>query len=155
MSSDKGEFDRFFAGLAEHIVDNSGIEIRQRDTSNAPLPEAVIMELEQIAERYARGNPFKVGDIVTPRKGYGTKGEGEPMVVLQVLDEPVQNMTDRSFADSTPSVVGFSVFGKRLDMRVAGWSNGSYSPFWSESWEYEFYDEAVHNAPKAGDTKNQ
>lgn len=50
----------------------------------SPLPEAIIMELRARLEVVNSPNPFKVGDLVTPRaNGYLTDA-GQPCIVVAV-----------------------------------------------------------------------
>lgn len=104
-----------------------------------PLPEAQIATLKEACERYAAPCPFKVGDIVTPRKGYSTRGVGVPHVVLEVLAEPLQLMK------ADPRVMSMNCFGRRIDMRVLchGETDGELAAYWVESWEYEPYVEGA------------
>lgn len=99
--------------------------------------EAQAISLRDFNERYQNAmlNPprFKAGDMVTPIKGVGTKGAGNPHVVLEV----------RSFGSIEPywsKDASSSGNGRRLDIRVACFVHGeSVSTFWVESIEYEPY----------------
>lgn len=99
-----------------------------------PLPEAVIAELRSDYARYGK-NPFKPGDLVTPIKGRNNRGAGEPHIVLEVLDTPVYTFAQ---ADN-PTATCSSSYGRRIDMRALCHVQGSYVPFWFESWEFEPY----------------
>lgn len=97
-----------------------------------PRAEAQVMELRQIAARYAAGCPFAVGDLVTPRKSYNIQGAGAPHIVLEVPAEPV-----RLWTISTPHDIGCAELGEPLDMRVACLTHlGEYMAFWGSSWRY-------------------
>lgn len=101
-----------------------------------PIPEAQIEELKDICSRYVAGCPFKVGDIVTPRRGYNIKGSGHPHIVIEVPAEP-----HRPFDVIAPSEAASHPYGARRDMRVVCMTDRglSYSAFWAESWTFEPY----------------
>lgn len=106
------------------------------DATPRPIPEAVVSELRDIYTRYSAGCPFKPGDLVTPRKGYNTKGAGEPHIVLEVIDSPACNLTP----PAEPFHAGSHAFGRRYDMRVISLSDGeAYVAHWTEAWVYEPY----------------
>jgi len=95
------------------------------------LPEAAIMRLREAASAYAVGCPFKVGDIVTLRKGYNIKGDGDPAIVVEVASVP-----HRTFDDQDP---GAQLFGMRLDMRTVCIRGDRVCAHWQESWHFEPY----------------
>lgn len=101
-----------------------------------PLPEAQIATLREAFERYKGECPFKPGDIVTPRKGYGYRDAGLPHIVLEVLNEPLRNF------EVTESVgTSSSGFGMKLDVRVACFTrDATVAAFWQESWCLEPYE---------------
>lgn len=110
------------------------------DTEAArPIPEAVVSDLRDIYTRYAAGCPFKPGDLVTPRKGYNSKGAGEPHIVLEVRDNATCDLTPPAEPSDTTSCT----FGRRLDIRVAYLAEGhrgqEYVTHWCESWVFEPY----------------
>lgn len=107
------------------VLDDEGREETQ------PLAEAVVMDLQELAGRYAAGCPFKPGDLVQPRRGYCSRWERQPHIVLEVLEKPLEP----SYHDSEPS--HSSGFGRRIDMRVALLTKDGISPFWVESWTYQ------------------
>lgn len=77
--------------------------------------------------------PFKAGDLVTPRKGAGMHGEGDPHVVLEALAEPV---FFQSHEDA--SAYSASTWGARVDVRVLHVNDsGHVHAHWGESWLYE------------------
>jgi hypothetical protein len=67
------------------------------------------MNLREISARYLAGNPFKAGDLVTPRRGYAIRGVGFPCLVLDVFDTPSTPEDDKR--DDRPY--------RRNDMRIA------------------------------------
>lgn len=98
-----------------------------------PLPEAQIATLREAAMRYTAPCPFRVGDLVTPRKGYRYHDAGLPHIVLEVSDDPI-----RTWPADEPNSSGF---GPRLDVRVANFaSDGTVVAFWQESWCLERFD---------------
>jgi hypothetical protein len=102
-----------------------------------PIPEAQIATLLEAFARYAAPCPFKPGDLVTPRKGFGYTDEGAPHIVLEIREAPVCqfDITDRTSPAS-------NLFGLKLDMRVACFrSSGDVEAFWQESWRHETYQE--------------
>ncbi|ELT50996.1 hypothetical protein [Brucella intermedia] len=104
-----------------------------------PIPEAQIATLKEVCERYTAGCPFKVGDIVTPRKGSIYRGRGVPHIVLEVPAEPHFHF-DHDDA-SRPA------YGARLDVRCACFvDNETTLLFWMESHWLEPWDEATANA---------
>lgn len=95
-----------------------------------PLPEAQVATLRDTFRRYTMKCPFAPGDIVTPVPGYSIFGQGHPHVVLEI--------SGPGFTFEGES--GSSGFGKRLDMRVAGFTHdGNVAAWWCESWEFEPY----------------
>lgn len=112
-----------------------------RKPGNRPIPEAQIATLLEASARYSAPCPFKAGDIVTPRKCFGYSGAGIPNVVLEVAAEP-----HRNFQPSNHVTPVSSVFGSRLDVRVASLGpSGDVVSFWQESWCLEMW--------QAGDQK--
>jgi hypothetical protein len=95
--------------LAEFLRDmdsNSAVAPKPRI-----LPEAEIERLRDLAARYAAPNPFKVGDLVTPRRGGVIKDRscGHPCVVVETFD-PI-------FSDHAE--VGSAEYLMRHTMRIA------------------------------------
>lgn len=100
------------------------------------LPEA---QIETLLEQFAvyRKNRFSPGDLVTPKKLSGTKGAGNPYVVVEILEDPPLIGMDKD-----PS---HRAFGVRPDIRVLTFvENELVLPFWGESWEYEPYIRPVN-----------
>lgn len=100
------------------------------DDSPAILPEAAIMRLKEAADRYIAGNPFKVGDIVTPRPGMNVAGAGKPHVVIAVRADP------QPVWDGEP---GSNAHGMCFDIRVASISGrpDRVMAHWCESWSFQ------------------
>lgn len=96
--------------------------------------EALLLDLKDHCARYQAGCAFSIGDVVTPRKGYGTRGAGAPHVVLEVLEcgEEIFNAETQD-----PGGTGSSGFGRRLDMRVVTRMGGKICMFWEESVNFE------------------
>lgn len=93
--------------------------------------EAQIMELSLHGNAYLKGNPYKPGDWVTPKKCFGIKGAGNPHFVLET------RQSDPNFSTGSE---GSAKHGGVLDMRVACYvENDSITAFWVESWQYEEY----------------
>lgn len=104
-------------------------------SSPKPLPEALCTTLREVADRYARQNPFKPGDLITPCVAGDMKGAGEPHVVLEVRGRPEPDFANaKSVADTTSNA-----FGRRSDIRVASRCGDDIAPFWVESWQFELY----------------
>lgn len=73
-----------------------------RQESPRILPEAAIERLKEAAVLYCAENPYKAGDIVTPRKGSPIKGRGIPHLVLEVSEGfPIQSQTAGSWVTAT------------------------------------------------------
>lgn len=107
------------------------------DYSTRILPEAQEARLREYNDLYQsmvqNGTKFQPGDMVTPRAGYGTKGVGQPHVVLETRHAGV---IDPHWTND----VSASSNGKRQDVRVACFVNDrSMVAFWVESFEYEPY----------------
>lgn len=116
-----------------------------------PLPEAEIMELAGIAERYGSACPFKRGDIITPRRNSNYCDAGVPHVVIEVIDPPA-----RSFMINDPSACSSSNYAHRMDLRVVsfqparvdGQVRWNAMPFYVESWAFEPFDLAAAQEQK-------
>ncbi|WP_051949290.1 hypothetical protein [Methylosinus sp. PW1] len=105
-----------------------------KSTSPSILPEAAIARLREAGERYAVGNLFRIGDIVTPRKDSDVKGAGDPHVVIETKDS---SKAEFAFVGAP----GSNTFGQRLDLRVLHISNDRIVPHWVESWQFEWWTE--------------
>lgn len=108
-----------------------------RSEKKAPKtsPEVLSTNLRELADRYAAPCPFKVGDLVTPRADSDYVGEGEPQIVLEVLETPIRNFVTYGSKDSVHS----QAYGVRLDVRVGCEADGCLVAFWKESWKLEPY----------------
>lgn len=125
---DHNEIGALLAGL----LDNGGKSDDQPVNTGRPLPEAAVETLKDLYQRYTGKHPFKPGDIVTPRKGYGLRGAGHPCIVLEIPKEPIRDMKAETHNMN---------YGSRLDMRVATIEKGGIViPFWSESWQYQRWE---------------
>jgi len=124
---DANQFGRMLAAMAED-------HDREMDqAASRPLPEAQIDELRRIEADYRAGCRFKVGHLVTPRKGRAIRDAGNPAIVLEVFDPPIRILAPvRDLFEC-----GNNVFGARYDMRVASFTSGDYVAFIAESWHYE------------------
>lgn len=104
-----------------------------------PLAEAQIEVLKDIVARYAAPCPFRVGDLVMARDGFGHGIPGQPAIVVEV---PAQSL--RIFNVDDPQDTGSSSFGGKIDMRIATLdrSGRDYAAYWVESWCFEPYPAA-------------
>jgi hypothetical protein len=91
-------------------------------------PEAAIERLKEAAARFNAGNPYKVGDIVTPIKDSPIKGHGNPHLVLEVSAEgfPVTAQTAGSWVSATA-----------FTLRVLTIDDGSIVPHIMPHWMVE------------------
>jgi hypothetical protein len=126
-------FGAILSGRAKvHAVDMSGESSRDNGYAVSIDKQAQAMELAMAGKRYLDGNPFRPGDMVTPRPGFAVKGEGHPHIVLDVLTNVEPRWTD--VEDSSTRQ------GQMLDMRVACFvRNDVMTTFWVEAWQYEAY----------------
>lgn len=100
----------------------------------AKIPHDIMAaELLIMGRDWIRGNPFKPGDLVTPRAGHNIRGHGKPMVVLEVF--PPGSLTDASSSEREYS----GNFVRRPNMRVLTIADGHFVPFLAESFAYEPY----------------
>jgi hypothetical protein len=111
--------------LAEH-------DRKQPDSPPTP-PDVLAHTLLEIFARYAAGNPFKPGDLVTPRKNYNIRGAGQPHVVVEILDGAA--LAEREAGS----------IAHRADMRLVCEERGEIAPFLGESWCFERYAGPVAN----------
>ena len=94
-------------------------------------PEAAMMELRAVYERYAQqlqGPRFKPGDWVTPVANGSLKRAGQPHIVLETTDGVP---APRFYLDA-----GASTEGRRLDIRVAAFVGADFNCWWTESFEF-------------------
>jgi hypothetical protein len=97
-------------GSLSSLLGGIGGGRRARSTRSNRSLEALIAELHDTARRYAAPSPFRVGDLVTVRADSDTKGQGEPHVVVEIIDPPV--VSDRAEA-------GSNQFLRKFDLKVA------------------------------------
>ena len=104
------------------------------DEENEPVtpPDVLAHTLQELCARYVAGNPFKRGDLVTPRPGYGVKGERRPHIVLDVFE------STRKIPDDYRGNMAMWP-----DMRVACENRGDIVAFLGESLAYQPYDGPV------------
>jgi hypothetical protein len=124
-----------FARALANAINGAAEDDDDKDDAPALLPEAVIADLKELCSRYTAGCPFRVGDLVTPRRGYNALGAGTPHIVIEVRSEPIRN-----FDVAQPGFLSSDHFGARIDIRVAHIDHGTTMVMhWGESWMYEPY----------------
>lgn len=98
--------------------------------------EAALQDLREMQRLYARENPFKVGDLITPKDGQHYSGAGYPHLVVEVFDPPQQ----RPFGGD---ISGTSAEGAWLDLRVATVNprTNNRVMYVVESWGFESWSE--------------
>jgi hypothetical protein len=85
------DLDRLLAEAAELVSGHM-----RRDPIHGPDKSAQdAMNLKEIYARFARGNPYKPGDLVTPRRGFNIRDAGAPCIVLETFDTPITPEVDR------------------------------------------------------------
>lgn len=105
------------------------LKAHTNEEEKVPTPPDVLAHtLKEICARYSAGNPFKRGDLVTPRAGYGVKDEGRPHIVLDVFWPTREIPAEYHGGDA-----------RWPDMRVVCESRGDIVTFLGESWTYEKY----------------
>jgi hypothetical protein len=95
-----GSFDDVIGAIVGQLNERRGHE-----AAGVSDPLGVLRAAQ---ERYAAPNPFRPGDVVTPRALTSMKGIGEPHVVLEVGEprgQPAQDSTS-------------SAFGARFDIAI-------------------------------------
>lgn len=100
-----------------------------RDLAEEPpktSPDILAHTLLEAYQRYAKGNPYKPGMLVTPRRNHGIRGEGEPNLVLNVFESVGHPpLVD----DGSPAYIS--------DMRILCERNGQIISFFADSLFYE------------------
>jgi len=92
-------------------------------------PLGQIARMRELAPRFTEPCPFKVGDLVTPRKDGFVRGSGQPCLVLHI------HAGDKS-PDFRIGESGSPDFGVIPDIRVARVTpNGTCVAFWTYSSE--------------------
>lgn len=104
---------------------------KKRKALSLPIPAAQIATLNEVKDRYVAGNPYRVGDIVTPRKSSSYNGRGTPHMIIEVSETPIRNIEGS---------VSSSAFGSRLDVRVIRVDDEHVVPFWMESFQLELWE---------------
>ena len=120
-----------------------GSDAAQQAPDRRGLPEAQVMRLREALERALGGNPFAVGDLVSPRPDATLGGAGDPHVVMETMASIMPSFrTDACCSE------------KRLDMRVAYIDRrGDLRTHWAESFEWEFWAPAL--AVMSGDASRE
>lgn len=93
-------------------------------------PEVVVHRLREVAKRYARPNPFKVGDLVTPYPESIIGGTGQPHLVITTRE------TDFDFQAGAYGTPGY---GAHCDIQVLFMGRGSIGPGWFDSACFDFW----------------
>lgn len=107
-----------------------GVLQRLAQDADAPRISAVgqVAVLKEGLERYRARCPYRIGDFVTPRRDTAMRGQGEPHLVVDLLD------IGRVF-NGDP---GSNVFGVKPDMTVLHVeSGGLVVGYCVESWMFE------------------
>jgi hypothetical protein len=100
----------------------------------APAPEAAIETLREICGVYRSGNPFRPGNLVTPRPYSHIGYSGRPHIVLETRDaEPFFELADDQSDVFSPA------FGMKFDIRIAYFDGEQVLTYWVESWQLEAY----------------
>lgn len=122
--------------MLDMLREMGGAEFEDRE-ERAPSspPDVLCKTLREVADRYAAGCQFKVGDLVTPRKGYNIKDEGRPHIVVDVRHNAVADLT----VPPDTGEIGNVTFGSRMDIRTAHEARGTMVMHWNESWQFEPY----------------
>lgn len=119
---DQSQIDAFGAAIANAA--------RSAAASNAPKisNSMTALHLRELFARYAAGNPFKAGQLVTPRAGYARGFVGEPYIVLQTFAPQPLEGCDTCAKQRA-----------REDMQVCGVIEGNFVTTVDESWRWEIY----------------
>lgn len=116
-------------GLAELLAEMRD-DREDRDGREPAMAAEALVEFQNSYAAFLVGCPFKVGDLITPRRGTVVKGAGKPHVVLEVREKPEPNFAGE---DGT---VGF---GSRNDVRVASFHGNTIARHWVESVDFDRY----------------
>lgn len=81
------------------------------DEKELPVDEQLTL-LKEAADGFINRPSFEVGELITPRKHSSTKGAGNPHIVVEVLDDPIDT------AKMASVEVGSNAMGKKIDLRV-------------------------------------
>lgn len=118
--------------------------VREWAKEHAPKakpPTFLVEALRDQAQFYTRENPFKVGDLVTPRKGTCYVGAGEVHLVIAVNE-----YAEYDFGNVDPVS---NRYGRKLDIRVLSWVQGQWPAHWVESAGFEPWVEPAAKAEDA------
>ncbi len=96
-------------------------------------PEGQIARMRELAPRFTAPCPFKVGDLVTPRKDGIVKGCGDPCLIVQINNAG----TEPDFRFGT---VASPTYGAIPDIRILHVKEGGNCvSAWMYSTEYDLY----------------
>lgn len=120
----------------------SGSSDDDEDTPRRPkrttiLLEAQILTLRELAAAYAAGNIYKVGDLITPRRGVNLRHAGAPHMIVEILEPPIRK------GESQKHSHGAVDFWARLDIRVVSFYGDYVVPHVMESWQVERWVEGM------------
>lgn len=116
------------------MMSDDEYEPRDEPPMSDEMKEARVMDLEMLCAVYSAPCQFTVGDLVTPRSIAPYTRSGEPHIVIEVPQVPVRN-----FNVTNPNEIRSNCYGQRCDMRILGPDPDCISPYWVESWAFEFY----------------
>lgn len=107
---------------------------REDEETTRPLPEAQISTLREACAAYTAGNPYKVGDLVTPRKWGNSKGAGDPHIVVEIGNG------EACFSAQTGHDSGSAHYGRKRDIRVICFgTSDTIVAYWMEAYQVEPY----------------
>lgn len=89
----------------------------------------VLARLRAQARLFEEANPFKVGDLVTPRADGDIIGAGDPAIIVEVLVEPIELRDPTAPVRETTT----QAWGRRLDVRFSVNHFGTVASFLAES----------------------
>ena len=111
------------------------LEAMREEESPRPKihPEGQIARMRELAPRFTAPCPFKVGDLVTPRKDGLVKGPGDPCLIVQINNAGTEPDFRVGETDSP-------TYGAIPDIRIIrAAESGNCVSFWSYSTEYDLY----------------
>lgn len=124
--------------LAAAVAEKNGQAREAREPKI--LPSAQVEELRHVYAAFTAVNQFKPGDFVTVKLGYGGyKHAGRPMIVLEVLDEPIRE--GGHTVDVSPAA---HTWRAAFNVRCAIIIHDERVAFWYEHWALESYDPSKH-----------
>lgn len=114
--------------LFEAIMAGGGHEENQAEPKIKMDLDAALETLTEFKDNYAnRVGRFKVGDVITPRKGTAYRSSGNPHMICEVMDPPLR------FMGPDPSS---HKFGMDYDLRVLTIYDDIVTCFTVESWAF-------------------